>query len=71
MAEYNKKYLELKNRLSILKLRISGKSLPSEQKKSLLSCVDNLLKLLDERYSENLHLEIVESEVKKLELIIN
>lgn len=71
MAEYNEKYLDLKKRLSILKILISSKSSSNNQVLSSLTCIDSLLKLLDERYSDGLYLETVESEVIKLEDKIN
>ena len=71
MTEYNEKYLDLKKRLSILKIIISSQSSSIDQAVSSLTCIDSLLKLLDERYSDGLYLETIESEVIKLEDKIN
>ena len=68
MAEYNSLYLDLKKRLSILKLKAQLEcGLTEDQKESKLKAIDGLLKLLDERYSENLYLEGIEESVSRLE----
>jgi len=68
MAEYNSLYLDLKKRLNVLKLKAQTEcGLTEEQKRSKLFAIDSLLKLLDERYSENLYLECIDESVSRLE----
>ena len=73
MAEYNMNYMNLRKRLLTLKIVTeSDMSLIESSQKSRLNLVDGLLKDLDNRYSENQPLsvieyqvDVVESEIKK------
>ena len=68
MAEYNMIYLNLKKRLSTLKLLTESDTKISEDERSIaLAKIDKLQKNLDERYSDGLLLSLVESEVHKIE----
>ena len=58
MAEYNLQYNTLRKRLNILKL-LNNSEITSK-------IIDSLLKELDERYSENLPLCVVESKLEKI-----
>lgn len=59
MGDYNMTYLILKKKLSILKLLSESSTSKSK--------IDGLLKELDERYSENKPLSIIESQLEKVE----
>ena len=68
MAEYNLQYLDLKRRLTFLKvLTASDGTLTEENKNSKLAEYDSLLKLLDDRYSDEKSLGIIETQLNKLE----
>lgn len=68
MAEYNLQYLNLKRRLTFLKvLTASDGTLTEEKKNSKLAEYDSLLKLLDDRYSDEKSLGIIETQLNKLE----
>ena len=68
MAEYNLQYLNLKRRLTFLKvLTASDGTLTEENKNSKLAEYDSLLKLLDDRYSDEKSLGIIETQLNKLE----
>ena len=68
MAEYNLQYLNLKRRLTFLKvLTASDGTLTEENKNSKLTEYDSLLKLLDDRYSDEKSLGIIETQLNKLE----
>ena len=68
MAEYNNYYLALQKRLTILKLASQDNiGLTRDQMNEKLAVIDNLLKLLDERYSDGLYLESIEDALIALE----
>lgn len=68
MAEYNMNYMNLRKRLLTLKiLTESDMTLIESSQKSRLVLIDGLLKNLDERYSENQLLSIVEIQVEEIE----
>ena len=68
MAEYNIKYLDLRKRLSILKLlNDTDVNLTNQQKSDKSTILDALSKELDHRYSENLFLDEVEMSIENLE----
>jgi len=68
MAEYNKQYLSIKHRLSVLKLLTESDSrMANLQKDAKLKCIDALLKILDDRYSDGLYLDQIDGEVSKYE----
>lgn len=64
MGEYNKTYLEYQSKLNLLKFIEKSKQNPSEVK---LKKLDELLKLLDEAYSENRPVSMFQNDIQKLE----
>ena len=68
MAEYNMNYLSLKKRLFTLKLLTeSDMNLPEGAHSNRVKMIDSLLKQLDERYSENQPLSMVEAQLEEVE----
>lgn len=68
MAEYNMNYMNLRKRLLTLKiLTESDMNLIESSQKSRLVLIDSLLKDLDNRYSENQPLSIIECQVDVIE----
>lgn len=65
--EYNKLYLDIKKRLSLIKIKLLYNDISENY---ITEKLDILFKELDERYSENKYLDNLESEVTKLELLI-
>ena len=71
MAEYNMTYSDLKKRLLTLKILINTDiTLKNPEKNSFLISIDNILKNLDERYSERKHLSIIEVQTEEIESFI-
>lgn len=68
MSEYNAQYLNLRRRLSILKLLSeSNNTSDNPYRRGKENYIDSLLKELDERYSENRLLNVIESQTETLE----
>lgn len=69
MAEYNILFLDLNNRLSILKARLPylGSSVSDSKKEELRKRIDTLLKELDNYYSEGKYLTEFDSKIAEVE----
>ena len=68
MAEYNMNYMNLRKRLLTLKIVTeSDMSLNESSQRSRLLLIDGLLKDLDNRYSENQPLSVIECQVDVVE----
>lgn len=69
MAEYNILFLDLNNRLSILKARLPylGSNVSDSKKEELRKRIDTLLKELDNDYSEGKYLTEFDSKIAEIE----
>lgn len=69
MVEYNILFLELNNRLSILKARLPylGPNVSDSKKEELRKRIDTLLKELDNDYSEGKYLTEFDSKIAEVE----
>ena len=69
MVEYNILFLDLNNRLSILKARLPylGSNVSDSKKEELRKRIDTLLKELDNDYSEGKYLTEFDSKIAEVE----
>lgn len=68
MTEYNAQYRDLKNRLTTLRILAETDSTSSNtQRTAKLVAYDSLLKLLDDKYSDEKDLGLIETQVSRLE----
>ena len=69
MVEYNILFLDLNNRLSILKARLPylGSNVSDSKKEELRKRIDTLLKELDNDYSEGKYLTEFDSKITEVE----
>ena len=69
MVEYNILFLNLNNRLSILKARLPylGSNVSDSKKEELRKRIDTLLKELDNDYSEGKYLTEFDSKIAEVE----
>ena len=69
MAEYTILFLDLNNRLSILKARLPylGSNVSDSKKEELRKRIDTLLKELDNDYSEGKYLTEFDSKIAEVE----
>lgn len=65
--EYNIQYLDLKNKLSLMKVRLLYSANLNESLKEMYGYIDRLLKELDDRYSDEKPLDELEVKIENIQ----